>query len=222
MKRTFHFALCSLFCFSACERAVEMPENEKTENETPEVEVVTKFTELYCSEASEARVSEKIMEDSLDHDALMEIVEGQVHKLVGIYNCFERNDSLFYVVQPRDGIESNLNGLAHLFGEPTRYLSIAKDYTTEWQAPTFYDPVAYYRSYSYDAETQTFCDFVHAGYTIKKFKVQYVDKECMVLFADAVYDAEEEYNSSAQFSRIVYEVVDESEVPDCDIIDLRD
>lgn len=216
MKRISCIIICSLFFLCACEK-----NDVGSVNEEPTVEPVVSTTELYCSEIPGTRVAETLVKESLSHEALIEIVSDQIYKLVGVYNCFERNDSLFYVVQPRDGEENNLNCITMLIGEPTRYLSIADNYTTEWNRYIGVEPEAYYRSYSYNAETQTFVDFVQAGYSVKNFKVQYVDKECLVLSADAVYDGEEEHNAAAQFSRIVYKAVDKSELPICDIIDLR-
>ena len=216
MKRISSIIICSLFFLCGCEK-----NNVGSANEEPTVEPVVSTTELYCSEIPGTRVSETLVKESLSRKALIEIVSNQIYKLVGVYNCFERNDSLFYVVQPRDGEENNLNCITMLLGEPTRYLSIADNYTTEWKKYIGVEPEAYYRSYSYDAETQTFADFVQAGYSVKKFKVQYVDKECLVLFADAVCAEQEKHNSIAQFSRIVYKAVDKSELPICDIIDLR-
>ncbi len=216
MKRIVYFVLSSLFFLCACEQTTE-----SLENEIPERDVVTNHTGMFCPEVPGTRVVEEAVKESLSHEDLLEVVNGQVYKLIAIYNCFERNDSLFYVIQPRDSIENNLNCLYGLLGEPTRFLTIENNYTIEWKKYIGADSEAYYRSYSYKEATQTFTNFVQAGYSVKEFKVQYVDKECMVLFADAVYDEREKHNAIAQFSRIVYKSVDKSEVPDCDIIDKR-
>lgn len=216
MKRLAYFALCSLFCFCACEQSDENVTNEEN------VENVAKPTELYCAEIPGTRVAEADVKESLSHEALMEIVDGLVYQLTAAYNCFERNDSLFYVVQPRDSIENNLNCIALLIGEPIRYLSIADSYVTHWMEYCEFAE-AYHMNYKYNPESQMFEDLIQAGYPadVNEFKVQYVDKEYLVLYADAVYLAGEKQNAAAQFSRIVYKAVDKSVLPDCDIIDRR-
>ena len=182
--------------------------------------IVNSPTALYCQEIPETHVTETDVIESLSHEALMTVVDGLVYKQTAVYNCFERNDSIFYIVQPREGIDNNLNCIALLIGEPTRYLCIAKYYITEW-SKLLDSASAYHRNYTYNSEIQTFEIFFQAGYSIEKFKVQYVDKEYLVLLADAVFDAKYKHNTHAQFSRIVYKVVDKSELPNCEIIDLR-
>ena len=213
MKHVIYSSLFTLFFLCACDKSTGFI------NEPPDT--TANLTEMYCPEVPGTRVVEEEVKKSLSHEALMEVVSGQVYKLVAVYNCLERNDSTFYVIQPRGNVDNNLNCLYGLFGEPTRFLSIEKDYTIEWKEYVGDMPEAYYRSYSYDEEKQIFRNFVQAGYSVKEFKIQYVDKKCLILFADAVCDEREEHNDIAQFSRIVYQSVDKSEVPDCDIIDKR-
>lgn len=220
MKRLAYFTLCSLFCFSACEQADENVTNEENDEN---VENVAKPTELYCAEIPGTHITEADVIDSLSHEALMEIVDGLVYQRTAAYNCFERNDSVFYVVQPRDGIdENNLNCIALLIGEPIRYLSIADSYVTHWIEHCEYAE-AYHLNYKYNPESQMFEDFLQVGYTVdvNEFKVQYVDKEYLVLHSDVAYNASSNHNTAAQFSRIVYKAVDRSVLPDCDIIDRR-
>ena len=213
MKKVISIITGILF-LSSCDNSAEIPENEVPET-------TANLTEMYCPEVPNTHIAEGAMKESLSLEAILETVSGQVYKMIAVYNCFERNDSTFYVIQPRGNIDNNLNCLYGLIGEPTRFLSIEKDYTIEWKEYVGDMPEAYYRSYSYDKEKQIFRDFVQAGYSVKEFKIQYADKNCLILFADAVCDEREEHNAIAQFSRIVYQSVNKSEVPDCDIIDKR-
>lgn len=224
MRHVIYLFLCTLVFLCACEKSSEISGEESVaiDSTTNLADSTAKITEMYCSEIPDTQVQEKDIKTSLNHETLVRETNNRVYKLIAIYNCLERNDSIFYVIQPRTDVDNNLNCLHGLIGEPTRFLSIEKDYTTEWKEYIGIDPEAYYRSYTYDEENQTFKNLVQAGYNAYEFKVQYADKEHLVLFANAIYDEREQHNTAAQFSRIVYKAAKESEVPDCDIIDKRD
>ena len=228
MKRISYFIICSLFCLGSCEKPEVNPVDETPEVVAPEeVDTVVALAEVYCSEVPETGIAEeaiaKAFEDSLSHEALVEIVGGQYYRLSAIYNCFERNDSLFYVVQPRDEEVNNLNCRAGLIGGYTFYLSIADDYTTQWYKSDCQEHKAYYYSYTYDAATKAFGGFSGVGYSTKNLKMLYASKEYLMLYSGDVYGADPlyGYNAMAQFSRIVYKAVDESELPDCEVVDRR-
>lgn len=181
-------------------------------------------TELFCSEIPETHISEELLQAPLNHKELMKFVENKYYKLVAIYDCFTRNDSTFYEIQPRDNIENNLNCLAMIIGGSTYYLNIANDYTIKWTETIGYSPKAYCHSYTYNAETQIFNGFHLGDYSTKEFKVLYVDKEYLIFHANTVYNTHfrSKYNCKAQFSRIVYKEINKSDLPVCDIIDKRE
>ena len=217
-------SVLALFCLCSCERVDEVvrdPEVEKPEA----VDTVIIPTEVYCSEVPGTDIDEetirKVIGDSLSHEELIAIVDGQVYRRVSIFNCFERNDSMFYVVQPSiyDGIF--LNCLAGIIGGTTFYLSIAEESVTHWSQTCDHSAKAYRRGYDYDATTKELYGLRSMGYAAKGLGVQYASKEYLILSTDTVYNRRYEHNAVAQFSRIVYEAVDESEVPDCEIIDER-
>ena len=229
MKRISYFIICSLFCLGSCEKPEVNPVDETPEVVAPEeVDTVVALAEVYCSEVPETGIAEeaiaKAFEDSLSHEALVEIVGGQYYRLSAIYNCFERNDSLFYVVQPRDEEVNNLNCLAWVYGEYTYFLGMTKEYVTYWIRLIGVEEAAYRHQYTYTVNTKTLDGFTHIGYTAKNLRVLYASKTCLILSSDAIhtaYDGDDKHNSSAQFSRIVYKAVDESELPDCEVVDRR-
>ena len=118
--RNIYFIFCLVFLSYACDN-----NDDATIKANP--------TELFCSEVPETHISEKLLKEPLSHKEVMEFVENKYYKRIAIYNCFTRNDSTFYEIQPRDNIENNLNCLAMIIGGSTYYLNIANDHTTEWE-----------------------------------------------------------------------------------------
>ena len=210
MKRNIYFVFCLMFLFYACDK-----NDDATIKANP--------TELFCSEVPETHISEKLLKEPLSHKELMKFVENKYYKRIAIYDCFTRNDSTFYEIQSRDNIENNLNCLAMIIGGSTYYLNIANDHTIEWEETIGCSPKAYCHSYTYNAETKIFKDFHLGDYSTKEFKVLHADQEYLIFHADIVYNthSRSNYNCKAQFSRIVYKVINKSDLPMCDIIDKR-
>ena len=224
MKHITYIMLCTLLCLCSCERGeeeVRFPEVEKPEI----VDTVVIPTEVYCAEVPGTDIAEetirKAIGDSLSHEELIAIVDGQVYRRVSIFNCFERNDSMFYVVQPSIYEGVFLNCLAGIIGGTTFYLSIADEYVTHWAQTCDHSAKAYRRGYNYNAATKELYGLRSMDYAAKGLGVQYASKEYLILSTDTVYNRRYEHNATAQFSRIVYEAVDESEVPDCEVVDER-
>ena len=57
----------------------------------------------------------------------------------------------------------------------------------------------------------------------KAMEIKHADQEYLIFHADIVYNthSRSNYNCKAQFSRIVYKVINKSDLPMCDIIDKR-
>ena len=210
MKRNIYFIFCLMFLFCACDN-------------NDDASIKANPTELFCSEVPETHISEKNLKEPLSHKELMKFVENKYYKRIAIYDCFTRNDSTFYEIQLRDNIENNLNCLAMIIGGSTYYLNIANDHTIEWEETIGNSPKAYCYSYTYNTETKTFNDFHLGDYSTNEFKVLHADKEYLIFHADIVYNthSRSNYNCKALFSRIVYKVINKSDLPVCDIIDKR-
>lgn len=211
MKRNIYFVFGLMFLSYACDN-----NDDATIKANP--------TELFCAEVPETHISEKLLKEPLSHKEVMEFVENKYYKRIAIYDCFTRNDSTFYEIQPRDNIENNLNCLAMIIGGSTYYLNIANDHTIEWEETIGYSPKAYCYNYTYNAKTQTFNDFHLGDYSTKEFKVLHAEKEYLIFHADIVYNTHfrSKYNCKAQFSRIVYKTINKSNLPACDITDKRE